>query len=833
MNSYQSVSSRKGPSESPGSAKQRQPSGSSNHWTQIAINWFIITIPICALTAVLLGLVFHYRIDHGQSPFETLRGNLTQDETDVYYVDINPSIILWIASWASSLAPMLSGFILTLASFPIARQIFQNVQAERSHRLLTPYQLALTLKFLDGSVVGGIWSWILYRIGWDKRRAPQAGVLTAACSVAIFVTALGFLVALADTWLHLTTTAVPFTQLSRAGDNPNYSFGLVPRCLRSNNSIAAQYDIPLNSTEKPCAVGVAGNGLGYLIDPKMAIKALHNASDLATVYTYQAPNNPIPYTYFGVPSSPDNLDYTAHTYGAGTECWLMSRQCSLTTDNPGVAFNCSGWDTSMSDSEWLLAPFTDRTMTQLGGHGNPYYYAAAGSFGLSGSGAPNNEDFVKLLHGGWSFILGCNSTVYDIEYDRVNGSISRFDSTPSNISVSNIWETITIDITEGNYAMQEAISRAALSDTAQEFADSVAFAFSQTYLALGAETLERRPTHAVQDRRVSLVARVPTAPLITLVVVNMLYVLCGFVFAAVALLVSAGSAGGVPDIQLRLTVAGLVADRFEEQREINSAEELFEEHAGKESRRVAIVPASEGGYEYSTLHPVILHWLDFPPPRTQYREFFLSQGALNDRHFASHEQISYDSESPFSFAEFSYTFDKPARLIGLPKAVLYMSADEQDDFTVFVIIRKKDKNGKPLRHLNFPFHATPVNSIDDIPQKEQASLNLHLGSTGILRASHRAFDKERSIHPQFPFHPHTKQEKVAPGEIVKLEIGIWAMGVHFDAGETVCVRVSGQYPSIAEYKTWSKPRPQHELNKGRHIVHCGTEYPRSITLPFI
>ncbi|CEL04052.1 Putative X-Pro dipeptidyl-peptidase C-terminal non-catalytic domain-containing protein [Aspergillus calidoustus] len=224
---------------------------------------------------------------------------------------------------------------------------------------------------------------------------------------------------------------------------------------------------------------------------------------------------------------------------------------------------------------------------------------------------------------------------------------------------------------------------------------------------------------------------------------------------------------------------------------------------------------------------------DFPVPNTQYREFFLSSGKLNTGPVSTYEKISYDSEAASSFAEFSYTFDKPARLIGLPKAVLYMSCDDRDDFTAFVIIRKKDKNGKPLMHLNFPFHATPVKSIDEIPQKEQASLNLHLGSTGILRASHRAIDPEKSIHSQFPFHPHKSQEKVRPGEIVKLEIGIWAMGVDFDAGETISVRVSGQYPSIAEYKTWSKPRPEHELNRGKHFIHCGGEYPSTVILPFI
>jgi predicted acyl esterase len=143
-----------------------------------------------------------------------------------------------------------------------------------------------------------------------------------------------------------------------------------------------------------------------------------------------------------------------------------------------------------------------------------------------------------------------------------------------------------------------------------------------------------------------------------------------------------------------------------------------------------------------------------------------------------------------------------------------------------------------------------VKSIDEISDKQQSSTNLHLGSVGILRASHRAIDEEKSIHPQFPFHPHTRQEKVPAGEIVKLEIGIWAAGVNFDAGETIsirvslcfgrlgclfvnCLQVSGQYPSIAEYKTWSKPRPEHELNRGKHFIHVGGEYPSSVILPFI
>ena len=180
---------------------------------------------------------------------------------------------------------------------------------------------------------------------------------------------------------------------------------------------------------------------------------------------------------------------------------------------------------------------------------------------------------------------------------------------------------------------------------------------------------------------------------------------------------------------------------------------------------------------------------DFPVPNTNYRQFYLKDSKLHDEPQATSSTLSYDSENHEAFVEFTHTFDTKARLIGLPKAILYMSCNDRDDFTVFVILRKKDKNGKDLMHLNFPFKATPIKSIDDMEKKDQASLTLHLGSTGVLRASQRAIDPSRSIHPQFPFHPHTKQEKIQPGTIVKLEIGIWAMGVDYDAGETISVRV--------------------------------------------
>ena len=181
---------------------------------------------------------------------------------------------------------------------------------------------------------------------------------------------------------------------------------------------------------------------------------------------------------------------------------------------------------------------------------------------------------------------------------------------------------------------------------------------------------------------------------------------------------------------------------------------------------------------------------DFPVPHTRYRELFLSDdGDLGSSPSEVHS-ISYNSEIKSDFVEFVHKFAEPSRLLGLPRTTLYVSAANRHDFVLFVILRKLDKTGKEMVHLNFPFEASPLKSIADIDSSQQHSINTHLGPMGILRASQRRIDHSKSIHPQFPFHPHDRQEKVTPGTVVKLEIGIWALAVDYDAGESLSLRVS-------------------------------------------
>jgi predicted acyl esterase len=188
---------------------------------------------------------------------------------------------------------------------------------------------------------------------------------------------------------------------------------------------------------------------------------------------------------------------------------------------------------------------------------------------------------------------------------------------------------------------------------------------------------------------------------------------------------------------------------------------------------------------------------DYPIPRTEYRKAFLSPG--NKLTFSAppnNEIVSYNSEKYLDCASFTYTFEVKTRLAGLPKAVLYVSTLEAKDMDIYVLLRKLDSKGNALVNLNIPWSSiadqgVSRDRINEIPKQNMNNLMFHVGSLGILRASRRCIDETHSIHENYPFHPHDRDEYSAPGEVVKMEIGIWAMGVEYEVGESIRLRFMG------------------------------------------
>lgn len=197
-------------------------------------------------------------------------------------------------------------------------------------------------------------------------------------------------------------------------------------------------------------------------------------------------------------------------------------------------------------------------------------------------------------------------------------------------------------------------------------------------------------------------------------------------------------------------------------------------------------------------------------------------------------EVSYQSDVPAlqvdndpEFVEFAHTFTEKSTLMGSARAVLYMSCPDHDDMDVFVILRKADASGKVLRNVNIPLHELGLTSDNEV---ENINTLKYMGPSGVLRASHRALDDKLS-KPHWPAHDHTREHKIPPGEIVKLEIGLWAASIQFEPGEKLIFRVAGHHMVLAEFPPL---RGQfHTGNKGRHVLHFGKGYESHVVLPFV
>ena len=229
----------------------------------------------------------------------------------------------------------------------------------------------------------------------------------------------------------------------------------------------------------------------------------------------------------------------------------------------------------------------------------------------------------------------------------------------------------------------------------------------------------------------------------------------------------------------------------------------------------------------------------YPPPGVEHRAFFLDCEDSILRPNKSPEgtsSVAYCSDSwDDDGAHFAYKFGAYTELIGFSKARLYMSCIDTDDMDVYVVLRKLDKDGKSLLHMNIPMEALPKGITD----KDVPNLNIfkYVGPNGRLRASHRRIeqdpelspDAESMLYPANVWHPHDSEDKIPPGQIVCLEIPLWPSGVIFQPGESIRLEVKGHEVNLPEFPVLD--RVPVNLNQGRHVIYSGAAHPSSIILP--
>ncbi|KAI5251051.1 alpha/beta-hydrolase [Aureobasidium subglaciale] len=219
---------------------------------------------------------------------------------------------------------------------------------------------------------------------------------------------------------------------------------------------------------------------------------------------------------------------------------------------------------------------------------------------------------------------------------------------------------------------------------------------------------------------------------------------------------------------------------------------------------------------------------DFPIPNTKYQNFYLQPGGEVKLAKVSGPSKTASYDGKVGVLSFKHVFEERTQVVGLPKAVLYMSCHEYDDMDIYVTVRKLSTSGEPMYNLNIPWSSVPVAKIEDIPEDKRTEVVLYKGPVGILRASHRDVDTSKSMHENWPFHPHEKMQKVKPGDVVKLEIGIWAMGVEYEAGEGFQFEISGHHRGMKGFGNG-----EHSKNEGKHVLHFGGVHDSRLILPII
>ncbi|KAK5940848.1 hypothetical protein PMZ80_007265 [Knufia obscura] len=574
----------------------------------IAWNTALLTVPMLILTTIFFAFVFGYRVEREDEPFPNLRGNKsTLADDHAYYVDLNSTFLMFLASWMSSLAPMLSGFAITLAAYPIAARLFEDSMEDNRDRLLTPFQLNLALKLVNGSTWSGIWSWILYRLGWGKRVKGQGAALQSFLKVTLLVVFLSTLVFGADTWLHIVTKTVGLVQLSVVhSDSALYSLSLLgPNCTTTNNTISQLAEDGLICNMDP--------GTARLVQGTAAFQTLNNQSNAISVFN-NGPNATVVYLGLSASEREDNHDFTATTLGMHTTCRPISQACGLGNSTEySFTYNCSdgafAGNLSIATTHNAIpqAYFIDMDSSEYsqGGVRNPYDYAVASSYQIPANPITNiaNDPEILILAGELlSVILKCKVTLYDIEYDLVEGNITRLVTTPSNDSVVNVFVPGLEQTTFGWSSISSALQIASvIAEDAQDLADQFAIAYSKVALSVGAGSMVRTPALAAQERNTILVAKVPKAPLFLLVVINLIFVVMGFVLAVLA----ARTSQEAHEVQSRFGIAGIVANMFEGEkaaRPADAVERLYGEYwEGNQTSRVGIHRTSTGGFVFKAL----------------------------------------------------------------------------------------------------------------------------------------------------------------------------------------------------------------------------------------
>ena len=252
-------------------------------------------------------------------------------------IDFSIARLVFVASWASTLATILGGFIMTLWSFKIAQEIRNASVDGKRNDLPTAYQLSL-LVGLELASNDRLRRFLSYSHKSQTRIPP---VLRRTALILTLGTLLSVLVLIGDTILHYTTSTIPFDQISVSKHRSEFGRGLSQQCLELNRIENGGLPCSLNNQlafENFTAYTVYENEISFLqlntstqSEIRILPKQLPARGDVATLLPQTTTLSPY-------------VDYRGSTIGVATQCKLISEKCNFKVGGPSdfySYFNCS------------------------------------------------------------------------------------------------------------------------------------------------------------------------------------------------------------------------------------------------------------------------------------------------------------------------------------------------------------------------------------------------------------------------------------------------------------------------------------------------------------